>query len=252
MFTPTQRDQFDETGYLFVPGLVPQDLVRALRSDADAILAASPDRRAWNELACFRRASFRRLLENERLIGGVRDLLGDDMQLLALDLRAVRPGEGRIDWHRDTNFVCDQTLAVNCAIYLQDTDTRLGPLQVAPRTHRSKEVPEGNDLALQETAALSGPAGSVVFHDAATWHTASLNRSAEDCWMAFPFFGRFWIKRMDRYFTQALPASLTRHRDPLIRQLVGVELQPGVRSFLGDSPEYNLRGEAGIDFEIQY
>ncbi|CAL4869697.1 hypothetical protein MMA231_03989 (plasmid) [Asticcacaulis sp. MM231] len=249
MLTSAQHAKFRKDGYLFLPGLLPAALINDLRRESESLLGAGPKRQAWNERACFRRKPFRDLLTDETLISIVRDLVGDDLQLLALDLRIVGPGVGRVDWHRDTSFVCDRTLAVNCAIYLQDTSERLGPLQIVPESHRSEAEPSAPDETLAGGVTLPGPAGSVVIHDAATWHTASPNRTGDRCWMAFPFFGKFWIKRMDHYFTQPLPAALTQSHDPVIRQLVGVELQPGVRSFLGDSAEYNLRGEVGIDFE---
>ena len=64
-------------------------------------------------------------------------------------------------------------------------------------------------------------------------------------------FGRYWIKRMDNYFTQPLPADLLHTADPMKRQLLGLELRPGVASYHGDSEEYNRsRGEPGIDFPL--
>jgi hypothetical protein len=64
----------------------------------------------------------------------------------------------------------------------------------------------------------------------------------------FPYFGRYWVKRMDEHFTQPLPADLLLTDDPMKRQLLGLGLRPGVASYHGDDESYNRRGEAGLDF----
>ena len=91
-------------------------------------------------------------------------------------------------------------------------------------------------------------AGDAVFFDAGLWHAGGHNRSGKDRLGLFAYFGRYWIKRMDNYFTQPLPAALLQTQDPLKRQLLGLGLRPGVPSYHGDDEGYNRRGEPGIDY----
>jgi len=93
-------------------------------------------------------------------------------------------------------------------------------------------------------------AGDAVFFDAGLWHTGSRNSSPDFRLGLFAYFGRYWIKRMDNYFTQPLPAALQQTTDPLKRQLLGMELQEGLSSYHGDDENYNRRDEEGIDFVV--
>ena len=64
----------------------------------------------------------------------------------------------------------------------------------------------------------------------------------------FAYFGKYWIKRMDNYYTQPLPPDLLTTDDEMKRQLLGLELRPDVQSYHGDNESYNHRGEPGIDY----
>src|SRR5687768_13618812 len=132
MLTTTQKQSFDETGYLVVEGLLRGDFLESVRRAAEALAATEPEagRRVWHERALFRRRAFRKVLDVPELIETVRELQGDDVQLLALDLLLIRPGQGGVGWHRDVTFVCNKTLSINTGIYLQDMRPELGPLRV--------------------------------------------------------------------------------------------------------------------------
>lgn len=251
MLTSEQKQSFDRNGYLVVEGIVAEGLISAMKNEARLLGERDAGRAAWNERALFRRQPFRQILDVSALVEAASDLLGDDIQLLALDLRVVPAGHGSVEWHRDIDVICNKTLAVNTGIYLQDTDEKIGPLRVIPGSHRWERSPDnpGADPMLGEVL-LPVPAGAAVFHEAGVWHTASPNRSGADCWAVFPFFGRYWIKRMGGHFTQPLPADLLHTADPMKRQLLGLELRATAPNFLGDSASYNLRGDPGVDFPL--
>ena len=124
-------------------------------------------------------------------------------------------------------------------------------MRVVPGSHRWEHSPYRPEAdSLPGEILLPVPAGAAVFHEAGLWHTAGPNRSTVDCWAVFPFFGRYWIKRMDSFFTQPFPQDLLGTKDPMTRQLLGLELRMGVPSYHGDNEGYNLRGDAGIDFPM--
>jgi ectoine hydroxylase-related dioxygenase (phytanoyl-CoA dioxygenase family) len=251
MVTDDQKREFEEAGYLVVEDVLRGELLDEVRRASQALADAEPpgvDRRVWHERVLFRRPAFRKVLDVPALVETARGLIGEDVQLLAMDLLLVRAGRGNVGWHRDIQFVCNKTLSVNTGIYLQDLTDANGPLRVVPGSHRAEgHPPQTDDLPGQ--AEVRVPAGAAVFFDAGLWHAAPPNRSGEDRLALFPYFGRYWIKRMDNYFTQSLPADLLATTDPLKRQLLGMGLRPGVPSYHGDDEAYNRnRGEAGIDF----
>lgn len=251
MITTFQKQKFEADGFLVLESVLPTGLLQELRTEAHALSATAPQNalRVWHERALFRRSAFRRLLDVAPLIEAQEALLGPDVQLLALDLLMTRPGEGGIAWHSDVTFRCDQTLSINTALYLQDMTPEMGPLRVVPGSHRTQTLPE---LDAQGVArgSIEVPvrAGDAVLFDAALWHAGNRNNSNHDRVGVFAYFGRYFIKRMDGFFTQPLPAELQQTPDPLKRQLLGLGLRPGVASYHGDDQSYNRRGEAGIDF----
>ena len=254
MLTHTQKDAFERDGFLVLENIIPLELIHAMR-DAGEKMAAEDEpqtsRRTWHERAVLRRPIFRKLLDVTELIEAERDLLGDDVQLLALDLLLVRPLSGNTGWHRDVSFLCNKTLSINTAIYLQDMTPELGLLYVWPGSHRRDDwVVKDNQCP--EAIPVQVKAGAAVLFDAALWHTGDKNTSPDKNRLAiFPFFGKYFVKRMDDYFTQPLPAELLHTKDPLKRQLFGLGLREGAPNYHGDDPSYNHRGEAGIDFVLE-
>jgi ectoine hydroxylase-related dioxygenase (phytanoyl-CoA dioxygenase family) len=144
MLTTEQKQQFEETGYLVLQRLVHGELLKDIQRESNALIAAEPaesSHRVWHERVLFRRKAFRDVLDLEPLISAERDLLGEDVQLLAIDLLVVRPGQGEVGWHRDVSFVCNKTLSINTGIYLTDMTEKMGPLRVLPGSHRRDNPP---------------------------------------------------------------------------------------------------------------
>jgi ectoine hydroxylase-related dioxygenase (phytanoyl-CoA dioxygenase family) len=253
VLTDIQTGAFERDGYAIVEGVLQPDLLARIRAEADALAATEPvetERRVWHERVLFRRQAFRDLLDVKPLVENAEALQGADVQLLALDLLLVRDGSDGIGWHRDVQFVCNKTLSINTGIYLQDLTDDVGPLRVLPGSHRVEDGPDvrGSDPIPGERTVYA-KAGDAVFFDAALLHAGGCNTSGADRLAVFPYFGRYWVKRMDNYFTQPLPADLAQTDDPMKRQLLGLDLRPGVPSYHGDGEGYNRgRGEAGVDF----
>jgi ectoine hydroxylase-related dioxygenase (phytanoyl-CoA dioxygenase family) len=251
MLTQEQKDAFETNGYLVLEDIIPLDLVHAMREEGERMAAADvpqTPRRTWHERAVFRRPIFRKLLDVSPLVEAERDLLGEDVQLLALDLLLVRPKSGNTGWHRDVTFVSNKTLSINTGIYLQDMSPEMGLLYVWPGSHRRDDWKVENNTC-PEGIPVQAKAGTAVLFDAALWHTGEKNSSPDRNRLAiFPYFGKYFVKRMDNYFTQPLPAELLYTKDPMKRQLLGLGLRDGVPSYHGDDPGYNKRGEAGMDF----
>lgn len=254
MLAQDQQTAFEQSGYLVLEGVFQGERLAALQQESEALAASLPpgeEYHIWHERVLFRRKAFRDVLDSRELIGALAGVLGDDVQLLSMDLLLIRPGCDRKKWHRDVSFVCNKALSVNAGIYLYDMTPQMGPVWIVPGSHRRGEGPP--DGADSHTGQVQVPvsAGDMVVFDAGLWHSSGHNRTAQNRLALFAYFGRYWIKRMDNYFTQPLPADLVHTTDPMKRQLLGLELRPGVASYHGDSEEYNrLRGEPGIDYPL--
>ncbi|MDA1143316.1 MAG: phytanoyl-CoA dioxygenase family protein [Planctomycetota bacterium] len=251
--TPDERKSFfEEHGYFVVERLIKGDLLHDLRTESEALANmdyVTGEVRVWHERALFRRKAFRQLLEVPELFELAETFVGADVQLLALDLLLIKAGTGGIRWHRDVTFTCNKTISMNTGIYLADLDDEIGPLRVIPGSHRSEEVLEKLDQPHPHEVVLNVPAGTAVFFDAGCYHSGGANKSNKDRLAVFPYFGHYWVKRMDAYFTQPFPAELKQTEDPVKRQLLGLDLRHGVKSYHGDGEHYNRnRGEPGVDY----
>jgi ectoine hydroxylase-related dioxygenase (phytanoyl-CoA dioxygenase family) len=256
MLNQAQSDDFERDGYFVLKGAVGGDVLDAMRREGALLAASAPSdvaRRVWHERALFRRKAFRDLLDVAALVTTAEALQGADVQLLALDLLLARDGSDGIGWHRDVQFVCNKTLSMNTGIYLQDLTDDVGLLRVLPGSHRREDLPAyRGDEQVEGEVVVRARAGDAVFFDAGLLHAGGPNRSGADRLAVFPYFGRYWVKRMDNYFTQPLPADLLYTTDPVKRQLLGLELGHGVASYHGDNEGYNRgRGEEGIDFSAE-
>jgi hypothetical protein len=251
MLTDALRDEFLAEGYTVVPGVLPPDTLAAIRRTTSSMGEREPSRRSWNERSCFRQAPFVRILSSPVLIDTARALIGEDVQLLQLDLLRIHSDDPAPEWHRDVEFVCNKTLAISMAIYLQDTPEGAGQLRVMPRSHRLDDGPKRTLDALPGQISVPVVAGSAVVHDSTLWHTATKDGPGIDCWTLFPIFGRFWIKRRDVGCPQPPPAAILDQTDPLVRQILGFRLRSGVQPLLGDDDQYNQRGDPGIDFSVR-
>ena len=255
MLAHDQLTAFEQSGYFVLEGVFRGEHLAALQQESEALAAALPaseeEFHIWHERVLFRRRAFRDVLDSSELVEALAGVLGDDVQLLSMDLLLIGPGHDRRRWHRDVSFVCNKALSVNAGIYLYDMTPQMGPVRIVPGSHRREDgPPEGVD-PLDGQIEVPVSAGDVVVFDAGIWHSSGVNRTTRNRLALFGYFGRYWIKRMDNYFTQPLPADLLQTADPMKRQLLGLGLRPGVASYHGDSEEYNRsRGEPGIDFPL--
>ena len=254
MLAQDQLTSFEQSGYLILEGVLQGEQLAALQQESEALAASLPpaeEYHIWHERVLFRRKAFRDVLDAREIIEALAGVLGDDVQLLSMDLLLIGPGHDRRRWHRDVSFVCNKALSVNAGIYLYDMTPQMGPLRIVPGSHRREGGPPAGVDSHAGQIEVPVSAGDVVVFDAGIWHSSGVNHTTQNRFGLFAYFGRYWIKRMDNYFTQPLPADLLHTTDPMKRQLLGLELRPGVASYNGDSEEYNrLRGEPGIDFPL--
>lgn len=234
MLTTKQKQIFLEDGYLVVENVLPKSLTHEMLEQAQKLSACEPERQVWKEKDLFHHSIFQQLLNVPALVEVAQALIGEDIQLLALDLRPTRARQkNNVWWHRDVTFICNKTLAVNTCIYLQDATETTGSLWVVPGSHRWERLPEdpfANHISGE--IHVMAPAGSAVFHESGLWHAAGTNSSDIDSWAIFPHFGKYWIKQIDNFSIHSLPDCLVNTQDSVKQQLLGLKLRSGIDNFL--------------------
>jgi ectoine hydroxylase-related dioxygenase (phytanoyl-CoA dioxygenase family) len=225
----TDIDQFDDVGYVVLPDLLSSE-------EADELYGAFEDLppaprhgpiAKHNERTLLRDGRFFDAITKSELLEAVREIVGDDLQLLALDALETAPHSGRDrNWHADMAFWSDALLTANVAIYLQDMTGDAGPLLVIPGSHRWRRTPEPDEEHAQVDGevAVRVRRGTAVVFNAQLWHSGGRNDSDRPRRALFPYFGHYWIKRMDEFYRRPLPDYVVNHQDPLVRQLFGLGL----------------------------
>ncbi|WP_150468426.1 phytanoyl-CoA dioxygenase family protein [Francisella sp. SYW-9] len=246
------KKQFKKDGFVLIKNAINNELLEEMQKDSE-LLANSIDssikQKVWHERVLFRRLSFRKFIQTPIIFELAELLIGNDIQLLAADLKKQSPGAMGIEWHRDVNFICNKTLSMNSGIYFQDISEELGAFEIIPGSHKRERMYSNSELESKKIK-LFPKKGDIIFFDAGILHKANPNTSqSKERWALFLFFGHYWIKRMGEYFHSPLPDELSETNSAKLQQLLGIRLRDNVTSYHGDNEEYNLlRGEPGLDF----
>jgi len=231
----TSLSRFAEDGYVVLPSLLDEErtdeLYRAfdglpLQGSPSSVPGAPPGRMQANERVLVRDDRFVSVLREPALLEAVEAALGTDVHLLAYEAIEIPPGGGKArDWHSDFHFPTDAPLVVNVGIYLQDMEDERGPLYVVPGSHRWNREPSPDEVESEVPGEvkLDVPRGSAAVFHGRMWHTGSKNASAAPRRAVFPYFGQAWIKRMDDFYREPLPESISGSDDPVLRRLFGLE-----------------------------
>ena len=208
-----QREFYFENGYLLVEGIVPLDVVEALREvtaewaersrrveKSDAVFDLEPGHSAMNPR--LRRLSspvqhderYWKFASESIVPDLIADLVGPDVKFhhSKLNFKWAEGGE-EVKWHQDiqywphTNY---SPLTIGTCLY--DVGPDQGPLGVIPGSHRGDLFDEYNDkgqwvgclsdqdlarVPLDTARYLMGPAGSVTIHNCRTIHGSRPNLS---------------------------------------------------------------------------
>lgn len=225
---------FAEYGYVVIDSLFGRDLARELYDACDALdlVVWNEARSTANERTLLEDPRFLRVFTASRFIDVLTEIVGDDLQLLDLQLLNFAPrashvgavSTGTREWHTDITFFSDTPVAVNVAIYLTDMTPEKGPLYVIPGSHRWHREPAGDEVTSQhpDEVEVGVSAGAAVAFDAQLWHTGSKNLSDSARRGLFAYCSHYWVKRMDEYYTRPLPTAILESADPRLRQLFGL------------------------------
>jgi hypothetical protein len=242
--TPEQREQFDEYGYLTLPGVLAPDEVShytaALGRVYERAAAAGelgPDGALHRLSAVTACPELSGLVDHPRVLPLVWSLLGWNVHIYHSHLDIHPPVGGskpfRWQWHQDggrqnRELETDPRprMSVKLAFWLSDvSEPGRGNLTVVPASHRTNWLPgpPRRDVAWpppQGAIALRANPGDVVLFDRRLWHARSDNHSSVVRKVVFFGYTYRWVAIRDdvaRLPEKGWWAGL----NPVQRQLLG-------------------------------
>src|SRR5271155_2533592 len=159
--TPAQLQEFDQQGYLFLPGCFSEAEVAVLRAEAQRIYATDRPE-VWRETSGAPRTAFAAHTYNEafrllgahpRLIEPVEQLFGEPLYMHQFKINAKAPFDGELwQWHQDYGtWARDDGMpeprAMNIAVFLDEVMPINGALIVIPKSHKKGVLAAGHDTA---------------------------------------------------------------------------------------------------------
>jgi phytanoyl-CoA hydroxylase len=171
--------------------------------------------------------AFADLIDHPGLLQGVGEVIGEEMQIYSNEILVSKPNQGTMGWHRDKMSIgrhCPN-LFLKLAIFLDHVAVDGGPTGVIPESHL--DIYKGEEFYPYKIDFTAGP-GDVLAFGAATLHRAGFhapNRPPRP--VVFLTFIPWWMKQPN-YYTGRQCEKLIKSASPLRRQLLGLELRPGV------------------------
>ncbi len=228
-------DAFTDHGYVVLDNLLTSDFAAELYAACEGMpkIAWNEGRSTANERTLMQDERFRRIFTDTPFIDLLTRIVGDDLQMLDLQLLEFAPkathvgavSTGTREWHTDITFYSSLPISVNVGVYLTDMSPEKGPLYVIPGSHLWHREPTAAEVvaAHPEEVQVSVSAGTAVAFDAQLWHTGSKNLSETPRRALFAYCSHYWMKRMDEYYTRPLPNEILESNDPRLRQLFGLD-----------------------------
>jgi phytanoyl-CoA hydroxylase len=262
--TIDQRLQYENQGFLHLPGLIPPALVERVRRAFDAAAAHYYDE--WKALVAQGKAnpsffdipdildqddSFVELVDLPGLLSVLLGAVGADIQLNHTHARVFPPGKTfTAPWHSDLAEVIGIDLAhslnffVKVHFYFEDLLPNQGCLAFLPGTHRlPRDYPRPRIEDIEHSPAvvkIVPKAGDCVLFNTHCLHMALDNTSPKTRKSLIYAYSHFWVKN----YANGVPRDLEKYAtNRLRRQMFGVE-EEGVSYF---DQRYDAEGKTGDD-----
>lgn len=155
-----QLREFDEQGYLFLPGVFSAEEVKVLLDEVPGIFD-DPREEVWRESSGVARTAFaaqtyneafRRLGRHPRLLEPVMQILDGPVYMHQFKINAKAAFEGEVwQWHQDygtwaRDDLMPEPRAMNIALFLEEVTAVNGPLFLIPKSHKGGVQEAGHDL----------------------------------------------------------------------------------------------------------
>ena len=236
MLTDAERRQLEEEGYLALPGLMPPELLGALRRRIDEIFDEEADRAGSEfkqEPGARRLANlvnkgriFEEVILTPQVLEAVACVLGPRFKLSSLNARSTNPhSEADQPLHADSGAIADELgySVCNSVWLLDDFTPENGATRMVPGSHRWKRLPEPEFYAPHPAQQLVlGRAGDVVVMNAHMWHGGTANRTAAPRRAMHVYYTR-WDQPQQQYQKQWLSAEVQARLSPEARRILALD-----------------------------
>jgi len=236
MLTDDQRRSLDEEGYVALRGLMPPDLLAALRRRIDDLFEEEgdnagsefkqePDARRLANLVN-KGEIFEQVILTPQVLECVEHVLGPRFKLSSLNARSTNPhSEADQPLHADSGAIADELGYSVCnSVWLLDDFTEAnGATRMVPGSHRWRQLPEPGFYAPHPAQQLVlGKAGDVVVMNAHMWHGGTANRTASPRRAIHVYYTR-WDQPQQQYQKQWLSASVQSRLSKDARRILALD-----------------------------
>jgi hypothetical protein len=248
---PGETQQLERDGWAIARGVFGAEAVAEMVAEIDEVFEAVPPERFRGDRAEYRyemlnrSAACQRAIANERILGIVEPLLGDDCHVIANTAWRNPPEFAGGVWHCDAgphvprpddvpwdDRIPYPVFAVGAHIYLSACTVADGPTAVVPGSHRSGRLAPF-DRMLDEDLTYDGrppvlveaDAGDVALFVSDVWHRGMPAKGGTGRLFLQVHYGRRDIAqrlRSPELTHQLSPEALARATTPRERTLVGI------------------------------
>ena len=236
MWTPDEKSQFLEQGYLHVKEIVSPELLDTLRREYDRVWGEG-DGVHVNQHELLKHQTFIDFIEYAPILGRHQAIFETQTQLLQYDLLRQGPMSDfppRV-WHRDLVHPGDFPLSINTIVYLDEMTPERGRTFVIPGSHKGYDKPPKDKVfdPLPSEVAVAVDAGDAVFINSAIWHSASRNVSDTPRRTIYLYYGHWWMKPYEAQQTRPAECLIGATRQRLC--LLGYQMPDGdLHQYPGD------------------
>jgi len=236
MLTEAERRSLEEDGCLVLPGLMPPELLAALRSRIQQLFEEEGERSGSEfkqEPGARRLANlvnkgrvFEDVIVNPRVLDAVEAVLGPRFKLSSLNARSTNPhSDADQPLHADSGAVADELgySVCNSIWLLDDFTSENGATRMVPGSHRWRRLPEPEFYAPHPAQQLVlAKAGDVVVMNAHMWHGGTANHTAAPRRAMHVYYTR-WDQPQQQYQKRLLSAEVQARLSPEARRILALD-----------------------------
>lgn len=236
MLTESESRSLAEDGYLVLPGLMPPELLAALRRRVDELFEQEgalsgaefkqePGARRLANLVNKGRI-FEQVILTPRVLAAVESVLGPRFKLSSLNARSTNPrSDADQPLHADSGAIADELGYSVCnSIWLLDDFTpENGATRMVPGSHRWNRLPAPDFYAPHPAQQLVlGRAGDVVVMNAHMWHGGTANHTPLPRRAMHVYYTR-WDQPQQQYQKRLLSPEVQSGLSPAARAILALD-----------------------------
>ncbi len=236
VLTDTERRQLDQEGYLVLPGLMPAELLEALRRRIEELFTEEgaqagdefkqePEARRLANLVN-KGHIFEEAILTPRVLECMAHILGPRFKLSSLNARSTNPHSASGQpLHADSGAVADDGgyFVANSVWLLDDFTSENGATRFVAGSHRWRRLPEPDFYAVHpDEQLILGKAGDVVVMNAHMWHGGTANRTASPRRAMHAYYTRY-DQPQQQYQKRWLSAAVQSRLSPEARNILALD-----------------------------